>query len=410
MQYRTMRSTGDDLSVLGAGAMRLPGKRGGIDEQRARTQLYRLIDAGVNYIDTAWAYHAGASEPFLGRILTGTYRDRVHIATKLPYWMADTRADMDRLLDIQLDRLNTDCIEYYLIHNIGGASWEKMLKLGLIDFMDRAKQSGRVRHLGFSSHVGTEDFKTVVDGYDWQLCQLQYNYLDEFAQAGTEGLEYAASKGLGIIIMEPLRGGSLTKSVPPSIQAIWDEAPVKRSPAEWGLRWVWNRPEVHVVLSGMNQEAHIEENLRIADAAHANSLTEEELALIARVAEQYRRLMPVGCTGCGYCMPCPAGVDIPACFALYNDLRMFDQGLTAKLKYALYLSGMLEQGNDSYASLCVNCGKCVEACPQHLPIPGLLKDVSRAFEGIGSTLMKWLAMGVIRIDRFFAMRRAGRER
>ena len=351
MQYRTMRSTGDDLSVLGAGAMRLPGKRGGIDEQRARTQLYRLIDAGVNYIDTAWAYHAGASEPFLGRILTGTYRDRVHIATKLPYWMVDTRADMDRLLDIQLDRLKTDCIDYYLIHNIGGASWEKMLTLGLVDFMEKAKQSARVRHLGFSSHVGTEDFKAVVDGYDWQFCQLQYNYLDEFAQAGTEGLEYAASKGLGIIIMEPLRGGMLT-GLPEHIAEPFDK--LGGSYASYGFRWLAEKPGIMTVLSGMNELSQVEENIEIF--TDPQPLTDAEHAAVKEVERNILAANKVPCTRCAYCQPCPKEIDIPRIFRVWNEraLERNPEPISPELI--------------NQAKACIKCRKCERVCPQSIII------------------------------------------
>jgi predicted aldo/keto reductase-like oxidoreductase len=243
--------------------------------------------------------------------------------------------------------------------------------------LDRAKKDGRILHTGFSFHGDKDNFKEIVDAYDWDVCQIQYNFLDEENQAGTEGLAYAAARGLGVIVMEPLRGGNLARKVPPEVQAIWDEADVKRTPAEWALRWVWNRPEVSVVLSGMNEESHVEENLRIADEAYPDSLTAKELELVSRVEKTYRTLMKMECTGCGYCQPCPEGVDIPACFEIYNNKHLFGDK-RADLSYNIRLSGV--SGKPSKASLCTECGACEELCPQHIPIPELLKDVAAEFE------------------------------
>ncbi|MCG2794698.1 MAG: aldo/keto reductase [Actinomycetia bacterium] len=317
MLYRSMKKTGDDLSVLGFGCMRFPERRGRIDEERATRQVRSAIDRGVNYLDTAFPYHMGASEPFLGRALSEGYRDRIKLATKLPPWSVKKREDMDRILGTQLGRLKTDHIDYYLVHGLGGKIWERMKRLGVIGFLERARDDGRIYHVGFSFHGKKDEFREIVDDYDWEFCQIQYNFLDEQHQAGREGLEYAAGKGLGVVVMEPLRGGNLAKKVPPEVQAIWDEAEVRRSAAEWALRWVWNHPDVTVVLSGMNDEDNIDENLRIADEADPESLSAEELELVGRAADAYRKLTRAGCTGCGYCMPCPAGVDIPFCFEAY---------------------------------------------------------------------------------------------
>ncbi len=301
MLYRKMPKNGDELSVLGFGCMRLASREdGSIDEARAAKQLRSAIDQGVNYVDTAWPYHMGQSEPFVGRALADGYRAKVKLATKLPSWLIEKREDMDRFLNAQLEKLKTDHIDYYLVHALVGDLWDSVGKLGVADFLDRAKADGRIRNAGFSFHGASEDFSRIVDAYDWGFCQIQYNFLDEKNQAGTAGLEYAASKGLGVIIMEPLRGGNLTRTVPPAVREIWDEAPVKRTPAEWALRWIWNHPEVTVVLSGMNDEAHIRENLSIADQAYPNSLTNAELQLVKRVEKKYRELMKVACTGCQY--------------------------------------------------------------------------------------------------------------
>ena len=315
MLYRKVPKTGDELSVLGFGCMRFPTKRGGgIDEGRAIRQVRYALDHGVNYVDTAPAYHLGRSESVLARALSDGYRKKVRLATKLPPWSVRSRQDMDHVLDAQLTKLQTGFIDYYLLHSLSGASWVEMRNLGVREFLDSAKKDGRIKNAGFSFHGDIESFKEIVNAYDWEFCQIQYNYLDEFNQAGTEGLEYAASKRLAVIIMEPLHGGNLAGPNPAEIQKIWEESPVKRSPAEWALRWVWNHPEVTTVLSGMNNELHIDENIHAADKALPNSLTVDELSTIARVGDTYRRLMKVNCTGCRYCMPCPAGVDIPGCF------------------------------------------------------------------------------------------------
>jgi uncharacterized protein len=401
MLYRNVPKTGDSLSILGFGCMRLPSTRtGGVDEERAIRQIRHAIDNGVNYLDTAPVYHLGRSEQVLAKALAGGYRERVRIATKLPHWSVFERADMDRILDGQLATLGTDHIDYYLLHSLAGKSFRIMRDLGVFEFLDAAKKDGRIRNAGFSFHGSIGDFKEIVDAYDWQFCQIQYNYLDEQNQAGTEGLEYAASKGLAVVIMEPLRGGNLAGRVPESVQALWDGAAVKRSPAEWGLRWVWDHPEVTVVLSGMNDEGHIDENLRVAYEALPSSLTADERALVGRVRDEYRRLMKVGCTGCGYCMPCPAGVDIPGCFAGYNNFALFPHDRAAKFQYIGRHGGLL--GDKSNAGLCRQCGKCAKACPQHLPIPSLMKEVAKEMEG-----MMWIAVPVMK-GGLWCMSKAGR--
>ncbi|MGA9189759.1 MAG: aldo/keto reductase [Methanosarcina sp.] len=341
MLYRKILKNGDELSILGFGCMRLPVKEDGtIDEERATQQVRYAIDHGVNYIDTAWPYHMGESEPFLGRALAVGYREKVKLATKLPSWLVESREDMDKFLNAQLERLNTDHIDYYLIHGLAGEVWDKLEPLGVTDFLDKAKADGRITNAGFSFHGPIEDFKRIVDAYPWTFCQIQYNFMDEKHQAGTEGLEYAASKGLGIIVMEPLLGGNLASPVPPEVEEIWDEAEVKRTPAEWAFRWVWNHPEVTVVLSGMNEESQVEENLKIADEAYPDSLTEAEVQLVSRVEQKYRQLMKIGCTGCQYCMHCPSGVNIPECFSIYNNLHMFGNVDGAKFTYAIRMSGV----------------------------------------------------------------------
>ena len=317
----------------------------------------------------------------MGRALEDGYRERVNLATKLPSWLIGSREDMDTFLNAQLDRLRTDHIDYYLVHALMGNLWDRIEGLGVADFLDRAKADGRIRNAGFSFHGAGEDFSRIVDAYDWDFCQIQYNFLDEQNQAGTAGLEYAAARGLGVVIMEPLRGGNLTKTVPPPVREIWDEAPTRRTPAEWALRWIWDRPEVTVVLSGMGEEAHIRENLAIADGAYPHSLTDAELDRVRRVERKYRELMKVGCTGCRYCMPCPAGVNIPLCFEEYNNLYLVDNPDGERFMYAARLGGSVALGEPEFASLCVQCGQCVERCPQQIDIPAVLEAVVEELEG-----------------------------
>lgn len=381
MLYRTMPKNGDELSALGFGCMRLPMVDGKIDEKRAIEQIRSAIDGGVNYLDTAWPYHDGESEPLLGKALKDGYREKVKIATKLPTWMVKSREEMDTYLNAQLERLGTDHIDYYLIHALSGPSWKAVEALGVKDFLDKARQDGRIVNPGFSFHGLAEDFQPIIDAYDWVFCQIQYNLLDTEFQAGTKGLEYAASKDMGVIIMEPLRGGNLALPTPPqAISDIWDLAETKRTPVEWALRWVWNHPEVTVVLSGMNEEEHVRQNMDIANEAEPNSLTSAEVDITRRVAATYRQLMQVGCTGCGYCMPCPADVLIPTCFDMLNKAHLFDHE-EGKRMYGLFAEGTVLQRKPGFASQCVECGMCLEKCPQRINIPEVLKQVVAELEG-----------------------------
>jgi predicted aldo/keto reductase-like oxidoreductase len=380
MLYRKVPKTGDEISILGFGCMRLPQKSGGvIDEERAIRQLRYAIDNGVNYVDTAPAYHFGRSEKILARALADGYREKVRIATKLPPWLVQSPDDMNQILSSQLSTLHTDHIDFYLLHSLTKASWEKMKGLGALFFLDTAKKDGRIQNAGFSFHGDPATFREIIDSYDWDFCQIQYNYLDEHNQAGTEGLLYAAGKKIAVMVMEPIRGGNLAGNIPDEVKKIWEESPVRRSPAEWALRWVWNHPEVTVVLSGMNEELHLEENLRVAGEALPDSLSRQEMAIVARVRDTYQRLMKVNCTGCGYCMPCPAGVDIPGCFSLYNAHFLFPHDRSARFHYMGRHGGLL--ANVSYAGLCRQCGKCVKNCPQHIPVPDRLREVSREMDG-----------------------------
>ena len=382
MQYRTVPKTGDELSILGFGCMRLPmNEDGSIDDKRAIKQIRSAIDNGVNYFDTAWPYHTGESENLLGRALKDGYRDRVKIATKLPSWMIRSREDMDFYLDAQLEKLGVSQIDYYLLHALNGTNWDQLVELGVIEFLDTACADGRIGYAGFSFHGELDDFKRIVDGYPWIFCQIQYNYLDRQNQAGIDGLRYAAERELAVIVMEPLRGGNLGLAVPPpAVAKIWDRAETKRTPVEWALRWIWNHPEVTVILSGMNDESHISENLEIASGATADGLTERECALVEEAAATYHELMKVGCTGCGYCLPCPSDVMIPMIFEVYNKMHMFGNEAEGKFSYALRMSGGISGDSSGYASQCIECGECVEKCPQNIEIPDRLAEVAEEME------------------------------
>jgi len=382
MLYRKMPKTGEELSILGFGCMRLPvDKNYRIDEDRAIQQIRSAIDQGVNYLDTAWPYHAGESENLLGRALRDGYRERVKVATKLPSWMINTREDMDYYLDTQLEKLESGHIDYYLLHALNGDTWDRLESFAASEFLDSALADGRIKNAGFSFHGQLPDFKRIVDAYPWTFCQIQYNFLDEQNQAGTEGLEYAAARDLGVVIMEPLRGGNIgLPTPPPAVAEIWQRAETQRTPVEWALRWIWNRPEVTVILSGMNEEAHIHENLAIADAALPNSLTRAECDLVAEAALKYKDLMKVGCTGCGYCLPCPQGVMIPAIFEVYNKMHLFGNEAEGKMLYAVRISAELADGEPGYASQCIGCEECLEKCPQELAIPDLMEEIAAEME------------------------------
>ena len=371
MLYRDLGRTGEQVSALGFGCMRLPvigGREADIDEPRATELLRYAIDQGVNYIDTAYPYHQGMSEPFLSRALGRGYREKVYLATKLPSWKVSTEGDFDFYLHEQLSRLQTECIDCYLLHNIKREWWIKLYELGVLDFLDRAVKEGKIRYAGFSFHDEAEPFKRIVDSFDWDFCQIQYNYMDEEIQAGREGLTYAARKGLGIVVMEPLRGGSLAKEPPPDMQALWEQAPQQRSPAQWALEWVLDHPEVSVVLSGMNSLEQVEENCRIASRAGPRSLSAEELATIDRIKESFRLRMPIPCTSCGYCLPCPSGVNIPRIFSIYNDRFIYGDQRWTHLMYTIGTNA------DERADQCAACGECEEACPQSIAIPEKLRE------------------------------------
>ncbi|AKB61426.1 aldo/keto reductase [Methanosarcina mazei] len=377
MLYRKLGKTGEMVSILGYGCMRLPvidGNPESIDEKKAILLVRYAIDHGVNYIDSAYSYHSGMNEVFLGKALKDGYREKVHLATKLSCKRVNCKEDMDRFLNEQLEKLRTDCIDFYLLHAVKKSYWEKMKKFGVIDFLERARAAGKIKYTGFSFHDEPDVFKEVVDAYPWDLCQIQFNYLDENFQAGIEGLKYAAEKGLAVVIMEPLRGGNLASKVPEEAKKVWDIAEVKRTPAEWAFRYLWDYPEISVVLSGMSEMEHLKENLRIAEQGQPNSLSAEEKSLISEVSEIYRSRIKVNCTNCKYCMPCPSGVNIPRNLSYLNDVFMLDDMENAKFQYGVLLLPEEKAGN------CIECGECEEVCPQNIKIRKMLKEVREKFE------------------------------
>ena len=365
MQYRKFGRLDWKVSALGFGCMRLltlGGESANVDEPLATRMLRYAIDHGVNYVDTAYPYHDGNSERFLGRALQGGYREKIRLATKLPCWDVKEAGDLNKFLDEQLERLQTGHIDFYLFHALNGDRWQKMRDLGVPGRAEQALADGRIGYLGFSFHGGYEAFQEIIDGCDgWTLCQIQYNYMDIENQAGTRGLRYAASKGLAVVVMEPVRGGRLADP-PEAVQQIWDGAAKRRSSADWALQWVWNQPEVAVALSGMSTMQQVEENVASAAASGVGSLSAEELALFEQVRAKYEDLCPIPCTRCDYCMPCPNGVHIPRNFGIYNEGIMYNRPDHARDGY----NNRMPQ--EARASACTQCRECEDKCPQSIPI------------------------------------------
>ncbi len=378
MKTRRFGRLGWRPSALGFGAMRLPtlgGDHARIDEPLATQMVRTAIDRGVNYVDTAWSYHGEQSERFLGRCLSDGYRARVRVATKMPSWLVERTDDFDRFLDEQRARLATESVDFYLLHGLNRVQWPKLYDLGVLDWAERALAEGRIGHLGFSFHDDLDTFRKIVDTYDWTFCQIQYNYMDVEYQAGTAGLRYAAERGLAVVVMEPLRGGSLTLPAPRTVAEIWDEATTKRSPADWALQWVWNDPDVSFLLSGMSTMRHVEENLASAEHSGVGLLRAADLALVGRVRDAYRALAPIPCTGCRYCEPCPQGVAIPRVFEIYNNGTAYGDLDRARASYERFMKP------EARADRCIGCRACETKCPQGIEIAAWL---AKAHDGLTS--------------------------
>ncbi|MFC1909393.1 aldo/keto reductase [Chloroflexota bacterium] len=380
MQYRKFGKLDWQASALGFGTMRLPVINNvwkHIDEEAAIRMLRYAIDSGVNYVDTAYVYHGGNSELLLGKALQDGYRTKTRVATKMPSFLIKSRADFDRIFGEQLERLQTDNIDYYLLHGLDKDKWPLMRDFKIFDWAEKKMAKGQIGYLGFSFHDDYPVFKEIVDYYDsWTFCQIQYNYMDEKFQAGSKGLRYAAGKGLAVVIMEPIRGGQLSR-LPEQAAKLFDTARRKSGPAEWALRWVWHHPGVSVVLSGMSNMQQVTENVESANHYGASTLLPDEADLVKKVRSVYQKLAPVPCTGCGYCVPCPNGVAIPQIFSQYNEGVMYDDQVAAQQRYSNSPWAIPESQRPGN---CVECRKCEEVCPQKFPIAESLKEARQYLE------------------------------
>ena len=388
MKYRKLGSTGFKVSALGLGCMRLPTKKImplQVDNTKSIRLIKSAVDKGINYIDTAWVYHFGASEKVVGIALENGYREKVHLVTKSPLFMVNKTEDFDKFLNKQLRRLQTDYLDTYLFHAMNKSGLEKIKKYHLIDKMLQAKKNGKIKYIGFSFHDTLPVFKEIVDYYDWDIVQIQYNYMDTAIQATTEGLKYAAGKGMAVVIMEPLKGGKLANPPAEALKII-KKSRIKRSPVDWAFQYLWNLPEVSVVLSGMGSVKMLNENCDSADKSGIGSLNEEDLAVIETLTQIYRKNILVPCTSCKYCLPCPSGVNIPQNFAIINNLALENSKLRRWLykrdykKMANHSKKLNKDKSNGNASLCINCGICLEKCPQNINIPVELKKINAIFK------------------------------
>jgi predicted aldo/keto reductase-like oxidoreductase len=384
MQYRKFGKLEWKVSALGFGAMRLPVNgtdQASVNESESIQMIRYAIDHGVNYVDTAWFYHSGQSERVVGKALKDGYRNKIKLATKLPARIIEKAEDFDRFFNEQLERLQTNKLDFYLLHGLNSQSWPKIRDLGVLRWAEKKIADGCFDYLGFSFHDNYDTFKKIVDDYDnWTFSQVQYNYVDVNNQAGRRGVEYAAGKGLAVVVMEPIRGGRISRKPPEKVAKVWGDALQKRSQAEWALLWVWNQPEVAVALSGMSTMEQVVENVAVAERSKPGILTSDELALIDRVREAYQSSTPIPCTACGYCMPCPNGVEIPRTFEMYNEAMVYGGIRQIRSRYQGQGPGGLKK--EQRADQCIECGECLEACPQKIPIPDWLK---KAHDLFGST-------------------------
>lgn len=377
MKYRKFGKSDDKISALGFGCMRLPildNDEGKIDEQTATKMLRYAIDDGLNYVDTAYPYHRENSEYFVGRALKNGYREKVNLATKNPVWLVDKFEDFEKYLDEQLKKLDTDYIDMYLLHSLDKNRWENVYKLNGLKFLDDAKKKGKIRYAGFSFHDDFKTFKNIIDSYNWDFCQIQFNYLDTHYQAGIAGLKYAHQKDLAVIVMEPLRGGKLANHLPKEAIDILNDLDPSKTPAYWALRWVWNHPEVTTVLSGMSNMDQVIDNIKSAEDSSPKSLSEEELETINKVKNIYNNKSKINCTGCNYCVPCKNNIPIPNVFSIYNEGYIYDNIEEAKKRYQSLIRDNMDP------SRCEECGDCEKECPQHLPIISLLKMARKELE------------------------------
>ena len=392
MNKRIVKRNGDELFPLGLGAMRLATKNNSIDKEVSKEYILYAIENGVNFIDTAYAYHGGESERFLGDILSLTdsegvkYRDRVKLSTKLPSWMVRAREDMDAFLNEQLRKLKTDVIDYYFIHNVDFSSVLRLKELGLYEFLEKARADGKIKNIGFSYHGSPNEFNDLIDDFDWDMVLVQYNYSDVNAQAGIRGIQYAYERDIAVFVMEPLKGGILAGELPEKVQNLFDSVDSNRSAVDWALSWVLNQKEITCVLSGMGSLDQIKENMAIAGRVEIDSLSEDERDVLKQAQDIFDSMMKINCTGCGYCLPCPKGVNIPDCFKIYNEKYLFNKkGIgpisNAMMNYYMVVGGVANK--QASAGLCNHCGRCKKLCPESLDIPNELDTVRSEFELFG---------------------------
>ncbi len=374
MQYRAMAKGKDKLSILGFGCMRLPtNEKGSIVEEKALEMLEYAYDNGVNYFDTAWPYHNGQSEPLLGKFLQTIKREEVFVSTKLPSWLVKKPEDMMDFLKQQLEKLQTDYVDYYMVHALNKGFWDNLKEQKLFDFLEKAKSEGLIRFAGLSFHDDYKFFKKVVDSWNWDFCLIMLNYIDTHYQAGLRGYRYATEKGLGILAMEPLRGGKIAANVPSDIEELWAKSEHNCSPAERGLRWVWNLSAVQAVLSGMSTMEQLEENIRIAAEVEADSLSDKETELYKKVKRAYLKKIRIACSECRYCLPCPVKLPIPSIFGQYNEAFIFENKERAKKEYQAFFP------EDHRAGKCIACGECVPKCPRNINIPAKMVEIKEYF-------------------------------
>jgi predicted aldo/keto reductase-like oxidoreductase len=373
MQYRIFNKTGEKVSLMGLGTMRMPqNKDGKLNEKESIELIRHAIDNGVNYIDTAYMYHDGESEVVVGKALKDGYREKVFLADKMPVWYAKEEADVHKMFNTQFERLDVDVIDMYLLHNVTVPIWKIAKKYNTLDFIEKKKAEGKIKHIGFSFHDHISFFKEVIDSYDWDFCQIQLNYMDTKWQAGLEGLKYAVDKGISVVIMEPLKGGRLTDALPESVEKLFSALDVKRTPAERALRWLANFPEVMTILSGASNITQASENIKTLSDAEINSLSEKELAVIQQVADTYNALIQYDCTSCNYCLPCPQKLNIPQAMNIYNQWFLYAQSKKTKQDFEMYFP--------KSTSICTDCKACEEKCPQHLNISEMMRKAAKLFE------------------------------
>ena len=402
MEMRLIEKTGDEISSLAFGAMRLDIKDG---REESKKMIHHAIDSGVNLIDTAYLYGLGDNEKFLSEALEDGYRQRVNISTKIPAFNIRKIEECETYLNKQLESLNTDCIEYYFLHNIDLKIMKRLEKKGIFEFIENSKSEGKIKHVGFSYHGNISHFKELIDLYDWDACIIQYNYFDEGIQMDIDSIRYARSKGMGVFVMEPLKGGILAGRLPKRAEEIFKKENPTKTNGEWALSWLLNQGEITSILSGITSYDILKENLNTANNVKINSLSESELNTINKVKTVMQESLKINCTNCGYCMPCKYGVDIPRCLGIYNEKYLFEESRFEGFKnYFMQVAGIVG-GKEQYASKCTQCNKCIRLCTQKLNIPEELKKVEKEFEIPGFKLILWLAKHIVmpvisKIDNF----------